>query len=182
MKRSSSSYSDITDDELGYSLENGYYFEENIIALTCIRVFGLISIVASGLIIYDIARKLCRRQGPFLKKVSLTQSILIVLSIGDFGGAFFVQFISTWMVPQHNQLLGSVGSQPSCVAQGILSGFFYNLSVLTNASLAVAYCMIVRCGWNDKDGSKVRLPFTLIPFLISIVTAVGEYLARFRPG
>ena len=112
MKQSSSSY---FDDELGYSLENGYYFEENIIALTCIRVFGLISIVASGLIIYDIARKLCRRQGPFLKKVSLTQSILIVLSIGDFGGAFFVQVISTWMVPQRNQLLGSVGSQPSCV-------------------------------------------------------------------
>ena len=63
-------------------------------------------------------------------------------------------------------------------AQGILSGFFYNLSVLTNASLAVAYCMIVRCGWNDKDGSKVRLPFTLIPFLISIVTAVAPLFGQ----
>ena len=156
--------------------------------------------IASGFIIRDITRKLYSRPGAFLKKVSLTQSILIVLSIGDFGGwvkssaqidenllyniltislwiayyrAFFVQFISTWMVPFHSQLLGSVGSQQSCVAQGFLSTFFYSLSALSNASLAVAYCLIVRLGWKDKDKSKNRLPFVLTPFLISIVLAVA---------
>ena len=155
--------------------------------------------IASGFIIRDITRKLYSRPGAFLKKVSLTQSILIVLSIGDFGGwvkssegthiessrqhsnnifvdricrAFFVQFISSWMVPFHSQLLGSVGSQQSCVAQGFLSTFFYSLSALSNASLAVAYCLIVRLGWKDKDKSKNRLPFVLTPFLISIVLAV----------
>jgi hypothetical protein len=59
---------------------------ENIYALTLIRLFGLLSMIGSGLIIRDIARKLYKRPGPFLQKVSLTQSILIVLSIGDFFG------------------------------------------------------------------------------------------------
>ena len=77
------------------------------------------------------------------------------------------------MVPHHSKLLGPIGSEKSCVAQGFLSNFFYSLSCLSNASLAVAYCMIVRCGWNDKDKSKVRLPFVLIPFLISTVLAVA---------
>jgi len=77
------------------------------------------------------------------------------------------------MVPFHSQLLGSVGSQQSCVAQGFLSTFFYSLSALSNASLAVAYCLIVRLGWKDKDKSKNRLPFVLTPFLISIVLAVA---------
>ena len=67
------------------------------------------------------------------------------------------------MVPVHSQLLGAVGSQQSCVAQGFLSSFFYSLSALTNASLAVAYCLILRRGWDDKDKSRNRLPFVLIP-------------------
>lgn len=170
---------------------------ENIYALTLIRLFGLLSMIGSGLIIRDIARKLYKRPGPFLQKVSLTQSILIVLSIGDFFGwvenqvgifsttyhannnhffwsqrAFFVQFISSWMVPHRSDLLGSVGSQRSCVAQGILSNFFYSLSATSNASLAVAYCLIVRYKWKDREKNKTRLPFVLIPIFISTVLAV----------
>lgn len=148
-------------------------FQQNVVFLTWIRLFGLISMIASGLIVTNIALKLYSRRGPFLQKVSLTQSILIVLAIADFFAAFFVQFISTWMIPEQSPLLGIVGSQQSCVAQGFLSNLFYTLSCLSNASLAVAYCMIVRCGWNDKDKSKARLPFVLIPSLISIVLAVA---------
>lgn len=166
--------SDVTDPPLrvggGSSVQK---FQQNVVALTWIRLFGLISMIASGLIVTNIALKLYSRRGPFLQKVSLTQSILIVLAIGDFFAAFFVQFISTWMIPEQSPLLGIVGSQQSCVAQGFLSNFFYSLAYLSNASLAVAYCMIVRGGWNDKDKSKVRLPFVLIPFLISIVLAVA---------
>eukprot|EP00986_Skeletonema_menzelii_P012434 scaffold6867_cov159-Skeletonema_menzelii.AAC.5 len=92
--------------------------------------------------------------------------------------AFFVQVISTLMVPHRSHLMGQVGSQASCVAQGIMSNFFYSLSALSNASLAVAYCMIVRCGWRDKDGSAVRLPFTLIPILTSIVAAVAPLFGQ----
>jgi len=62
------------------------YAQENIYVLIFIRLFGLVSMIASGFIIRDITRKLYNRPGAFLKKVSLTQSILIVLSIGDFGG------------------------------------------------------------------------------------------------
>jgi hypothetical protein len=58
----------------------------NIYALTIVRLFGLFSMIGSGFIIRDIARKLYSRPGAFLQKVSLTQSILIVLSIGDFFG------------------------------------------------------------------------------------------------
>lgn len=82
------------------------------------------------------------------------------------------------MVPHRSHLMGQVGSQASCVAQGIMSNFFYSLSALSNASLAVAYCMIVRCGWRDKDGSAVRLPFTLIPILTSIVAAVAPLFGQ----
>lgn len=59
-------------------------FQQNVVALTWIRLFGLVSMIASGLIVTNIALKLYSRRGPFLQKVSLTQSILIVLAIGDF--------------------------------------------------------------------------------------------------
>ena len=59
-------------------------FKENVVALTFVRLFGLLSMVASGFIIRDIAKKLAHRSGSFLKRVSLTQSILIVLSAADF--------------------------------------------------------------------------------------------------
>ncbi len=174
-------------------------FKENVIALTFVRLFGLLSMVASGFIIRDIAKKLAHRSGSFLKRVSLTQSILIVLSASDFSAAFIVQFVSSWMgesidwrlfiylssfhcilsnkfvmniVPHHSKLLGSTGSQQSCVAQGFLSALFYSLSVFSNASLAVAYCLIVRKGWGDKDENKNRLPFILIPIVFAIVFAV----------
>ncbi len=61
-------------------------YHENFVSLTLVRLFGLFTMIASGLLVNDIALKLYRRRGPFLQKVSLTQSILIVLSIGDFFG------------------------------------------------------------------------------------------------
>jgi len=76
------------------------------------------------------------------------------------------------IVPHHSKLLGSTGSQASCVAQGFLSALFYSLSGFSNASLAVAYCLIVRRGWGDKDKNKYRLPFILIPTVFAIVFAV----------
>lgn len=76
------------------------------------------------------------------------------------------------MVPHHSWLLGSTGSQASCTAQGFLSNFFYSLSGTSNASLAVAYSLIVRCDWGDGDKNKNRLPFVLIPIIISLVLAV----------
>ena len=76
------------------------------------------------------------------------------------------------IVPHHSKLLGATGSQASCVAQGFLSALFYSLSGFSNASLAVAYCLIVRRGWGDKDKNKNRLPFILIPIVFAIVFAV----------
>lgn len=76
------------------------------------------------------------------------------------------------IVPHHSRLLGSTGSQASCVAQGFLSSLFYSLSGFSNASLAVAYCLIVRRGWGDKDENRNRLPFTLIPIVFAIAFAV----------
>ena len=61
-------------------------FKENVIALTFIRIFALLSMTASGFIIRDISRKLTRSSGSFLTRVSLTQSILIVLAVADFFG------------------------------------------------------------------------------------------------
>ena len=61
-------------------------YHENVVSLTLVRLFGLFTMVASGLLVNDIALKLYRRRGPFLQKVSLTQSVLIVLSISDFFG------------------------------------------------------------------------------------------------
>ena len=86
--------------------------------------------------------------------------------------AFIAQFVSTWMVPYHSNLLGTTGSQASCVAQGFLSALFYSMSAFTNASLAVAYCLIVRRGWSDKSNSRNRLPFILTPIGAAVVVAV----------
>ena len=84
-------------DEYRYDKPQYVMFKENAIALTFVRLFGLLSMIASGFIIRDIAKKLAHRSGTFLKRVSLTQSILIVLSASDFFAAFIVQFVSSWM-------------------------------------------------------------------------------------
>jgi hypothetical protein len=60
----------------------------NVTLLTLIRLFGLFSMIASGFLFRDISRKLAQKSssGIFLTRISLTQSVLIVLSLGDFFG------------------------------------------------------------------------------------------------
>jgi len=107
------------------------------------------------------------------QRISLTQSVLFCLSTGDFFSAFFVQFMSTWMVPSFIEVSLANGSVTSCTLQGFFGYLFYGLSVCSNASLAVAYSMFVQFNWKDENKDRYRLPFTIIPILCALVLAIA---------
>lgn len=52
--------------------------------------------------------------------------------------AFFVLFLSTWMVPQEYNVPMSIGNVRTCTMQGFLGNLFFLLSSGSNSSLAVA--------------------------------------------
>eukprot|EP00578_Thalassiosira_sp_NH16_P023403 CAMPEP_0181097804 /NCGR_PEP_ID=MMETSP1071-20121207/11765_1 /TAXON_ID=35127 /ORGANISM="Thalassiosira sp., Strain NH16" /LENGTH=438 /DNA_ID=CAMNT_0023180311 /DNA_START=139 /DNA_END=1455 /DNA_ORIENTATION=+ len=151
--------------------------------LIFIKVLGLFSMTASGFLMRDVYLKLrsvsssmaggVRNWNNWRSKVSLTQCILFCLSVGDFFSAFFVQFLSTWMVPKSVPVSLSAGSATSCSIQGLLGGFFYALSAFSNATLAIAYCLIVKFGWKDEDKDRMRLPFTVVPIFCSVVLSIA---------
>lgn len=161
--------------------------DEYIGFLIFIKILALLSMIASTLLVRDVYHKLFNKGNnsslpspwtsgeriSMIWNISLTQSILVCLSVGDFfrrvfvvGGwwwsglqfmhpltptlpwqyhsAFFVQFLSTWMVPSFLNVAFASGTVATCTVQGICSYFFYGLSVFSNASLAVA-CESVFC-------------------------------------
>ncbi|KAL7430699.1 hypothetical protein ACHAXH_004419 [Discostella pseudostelligera] len=158
--------------------------------LIFIKILAVLSMIASTFLVRDIYHKLCKKgssSSPSSKReklsmvwnISLTQSILVGLSVGDFFSAFFVQFLSTWMVPSNINVAFAAGNIASCTVQGLFSYFFYGLSVFSNASLAVAYCCFVKFGWKDDVHTKYhRLHFTIIPLvcatIISVIPLFGQ--------
>lgn len=137
-----------------------------------IKVLGLLSMVASTFILRDVYRKLRKVSASthglsWRTKVSLTQSVLFCLSVGDFfswvpisfirwviellfaalrrsnilfvlASSFFVQFLSTWMVPSSAPVEMANGSVTSCTVQAYFGYLFYGLSAFSNASLAAS--------------------------------------------
>jgi len=55
---------------------------------------------------------------------------------------------------------------------GVMGYFFYSLSASSNASLAVAYSLIVKFGWRDNDKDRHRLPFQIIPIIIATILSL----------
>jgi hypothetical protein len=98
---------------------------------------------------------------PTSHKVSLTQTIMLCLCIGDFFSSLFVPAISSWKVPSDVPIYLSSGNNESCTAEGFMSQFFYGLSVLSNATLGVSHCLLVRFGWNYEGKQHWRFPYTL---------------------
>jgi hypothetical protein len=79
----------------------------NPILLIAVKSLGLISMIASSFIIRHILKRLVGKRDraagaieSIASKITLTQSIMLCLSCGDFISSFFVPFLSTWMVPK----------------------------------------------------------------------------------
>ena len=80
------------------------------------------------------------REYPFLLYADIEllfalrrSNILFVLA-----SSFFVQFLSTWMVPSFAPVEMANGSVTSCTVQAYFGYLFYGLSAFSNASLAAS--------------------------------------------
>eukprot|EP00804_Cyclotella_cryptica_P019547 CCRYP_014325-RA/>CCRYP_014325-RA protein AED:0.22 eAED:0.22 QI:397/0.66/0.75/1/0.66/0.5/4/2467/327 len=159
--------------------------------LILVKFMGLLSMVASLFIIRHVLKRLLKKRRNdqpdadsgmrsrfqhsvdiFVSKITLTQSIMLCLSCGDFISSFFVPFLSTWMVPKDIDLVWASGNVYTCTAQGYLSVMFFGLSVFSNASLAVSHCLVVRCGWKDEEKKRRRIAFTVTPFVCAFVFSI----------
>lgn len=76
------------------------------------------------------------------------------------------------MVPSFVNVSLASGSVTSCTVQGFFGSLFYGLSACSNASLAVAYSLIVKFGWRDENKDRYRLPFTIIPIIFGMALAI----------
>lgn len=100
--------------------------------LIVVKSLGLLSMIASSLIIRHILKRLIGKRGNndsasagiwssirsfqvIASEITLTQSIMLCLSCGDLISSFFVPFLSTWMVPKVRQYLDSC-----CAAGAVL--------------------------------------------------------------
>ncbi|KAL7539380.1 hypothetical protein ACHAXR_009245 [Thalassiosira sp. AJA248-18] len=129
------------------------------------------------------------------ERIKLTQKIVSELSLANFWGSFFSAFMSTWMVPKDSGDYLATGSTDSCTAQGFLDSFFYGVSVLMNAILALTYCIIVKRGRRDEARSRrslslvsayykfltTCLPWTKYEFLLSLFNHVITQILGLPP-
>lgn len=91
------------------------------------------------------------------ERIKLTHRIVFELSFANYWGSFFSAFMSSWMVPKDSGVYQAAGNTASCTAQGFFDNFFYGISVLMNAILALTYCIIVKRKRRDEARSRRSL-------------------------
>lgn len=132
------------------------------------KLWAFLSIVGSGSIVYE----LIVASSPH-KKLGPVQKTIILLSTGDiFSSAGF--FLSTWVMPSDTPNVAfAIGTTATCTA----TGFFYQMglttTVLSNASLACSYLLIIRYNWTNRSLEKIHRVLLLFIFIYALGTAVA---------
>jgi len=132
-------------------------------AILLMKAGGLLSMVASQFLMRNVIIRFNRGE-----RIKLTHRIVFELSFANYWGSFFSAFMSSWMVPKDSGVYQAAGNTASCTAQGFFDNFFYGISVLMNAILALTYCIIVKRKRRDEARSRRSL------WLVSIT---HKYLA-----
>jgi hypothetical protein len=97
------------------------------------KISGVISCIASFLLVRHIMKK---------KKwadISLTNVMLLGISVMDIIGSFFGYFMGSWMIGEYTGFIRSgplfAGNQQTCTAQGFLVNFAFTYFVTAYAGL-----------------------------------------------
>ena len=108
-------------------------------------------------------------------EISLTNKILLWISIVDIIASFFVFFMSSWMVPRGTDGVEfAAGTTATCMAQGFFDVFSIVYFATAYTELAVLYWLILHWGWttNKMEQRRVRFSFLLPPIFVSLCFAV----------
>ena len=131
------------------------------------KVTGAISIVASTFVARHITTTKQWRE------ISLTNMMMLFISVVDIITSFFVYFMSSWMAPPPTSIYAA-GTTATCTAQGFFNTFSLAYFSTAYTQLAVLYWLIVRHGWTKKQMEKkrIRLSFLLPPLLVAMCFSV----------
>lgn len=171
---------DIFDDKLHRAI---FYSKELQVMTIVPKINGLLSMIGSLFIIYDILQTPSQRR-------KMVNKIMIVLSIADVFYSLFTHILGTWLVPS-GQVYGSMGNEATCTFQGSISEFCGS-TVYYNATLAASYLLMVRYEWSEHKLLKIQpvllyLPFsiclisTIIPFFLDAYNYTGTWFCWIAP-
>ena len=124
---------------------------------------SLLSMLGSGFIIVNQLRM---RNDPSGSRASTQHRILVGMSTCDLlVSTWFL--LTTWPIPDEENVFGASGNQASCIAQGFFSQFSIAVAMY-NASLSVYYLTKIRFGWRAE-----RIRQSLEPWLHAIPLIIG---------
>lgn len=140
-----------------------FYSKEFQIMTTIPKIGGVLSMVGSIYIIYDILQSPSQRR-------KMVNKIMLVLSISDVFYSLFTHFLGTWLIP-HGESFGSAGNKASCTFQGLISQFCGS-TVYYNATLAASYLLMVRYEWSEHKLRKIQPILLYLPFSICLISTI----------
>lgn len=132
------------------SASTGYTFTERHVAMSVVPHFtGLLSLIGSAWIVWDIMKKPKRSRGVY-------ERLLMGLAISDMIASLGMA-LSTWPVPEYQaqKTWGAVGNIHSCEFQG----FLIQLGLATplySAALAVYYVLLVKFNYRPDSIQMLR--------------------------
>jgi len=130
------------------------------------RVSGLLSIIGSSLIIWDVTHR----------AQNLRHQILLGMSVGDIIGAVCYCLSTLPIMEVHPELglplaiYGAKGNEATCTAQGFFVQLGY-IGIFFNLALSTYYLMTIKYGMTELRIKKYRYFFILPPILVGLVLA-----------
>ncbi len=123
---------------MGLSNE-GVYFA----AVIAAKVSGSLSMIGSGLIIYDVILRWRRQREQ--RYLPIKQRIILSMSIADLTSSFIVHLLGTWMVPKGEVFIFgetipiplAAGSEVTCNIQAFVWDVCILAGCSSNATLAI---------------------------------------------
>lgn len=119
---------------------------------------SFLSMIGSGFIVVDVLRK--------AEKVSTHHRLLVGMSFCDFFVSFWF-FLTTWPIPEWENVYLASGNYPVCIAQGFFSQFSLTVAFY-NSALSIYYLLVVRYGWTPE-----RIRLRVEPLLHAVSLTIG---------
>ena len=154
-------------------MDKAFYQQRPILGAVS-RTAGILSLLGSGIMIYDIGRNAEKRSKP-------KDRIVLSMSICDFLFCFFGPVLGLLMIPS-DALPGALGNQITCNIQGFIYMSSGGASSSYNVSLAINYLLLVKYGWSDERLKKAEPFLHLYPLLHGMMYISAFPLQAFNTG
>ena len=149
-----------------YGIENFPFSDANKALVWVGRFCGLLSVIGSSLIIYDVvikSRKTAYNRRGQKTKTPMSNYILFLMSIADILASTSVFILGPVMVPQ-GQAYQAVGNTATCTAQGFVNWAAICCGILYNTVMAMYYLLFLKFQWTEETFHTAGGKFFFLAF------------------